>query len=734
MHIKHATLVAALIAAFSASAIAQTCPTNGTPLTYPVAKKVDQTDDYHGTRIADPYRWLEDANSAETKAWVDAENQVTQAYLAQIPQREAIRQRLTQLWNYERYSTPYKEGGRYFFSRNDGLQNQSVLYTMNALTDTPRVLLDPNTLSSDGTVALAGMAVSADGKLLAYSTAASGSDWNEIQVRDIETAKDLPDHLKWVKFSSIAWTHDGKGFFYSRYDAPKESTKLADVNYFQKLYYHKVGTSQDADLLVYHRPDEKEWGFGGSTTDDGRYLIITATKGTAHKYRVFYKDLSKPDAPVVPLIDNFEAAYDFIDNVGPVFYFATDRKAPRKRIVAIDIRKPQEASWKTIVAEGEQTLQASHMVNNQLVSEYLADARSVVKVTDLNGKPVRDIKLPGIGSVGGFGAKRGETETFYSFTGFTTPTTIYRLDMKTGQSSVFRQPRLQFDPANYETRQQFYTSRDGTKVPMFIVSKKGLKLDGSNPTYLYGYGGFNISMTPGFSPANLAWMEMGGVYVVANLRGGGEYGEAWHEAGTKLKKQNVFDDFIGAAEWLVANKVTSPSKLAIGGGSNGGLLVGAAMTQRPELFAAAIPQVGVMDMLRFHKFTIGWAWTSDYGSSENPDEFKALVKYSPLHNLKPGTCYPATMITTADHDDRVVPAHSFKFAATAQADQAGANPVIIRIDTKAGHGAGKPTSKQIEEVADRWGFLSKSLKMDLPATAAATDTAGARAAAAGGAQ
>lgn len=719
MHIKHATLVAALIAAFAGPAIAQTCPANGTPLTYPVAKKVDQTDDYHGTKIADPYRWLEDANSAETKAWVDAENQVTQAYLAQIPQRESIRQRLTQLWNFERYSVPYKEGGRYFFSRNDGLQNQAVLYTMKTMGEPPRVLLDPNTLSSDGTVALAGMAVSSDGKLLAYSTAASGSDWNEIQVRDIETAKDLSDHLKWVKFSSIAWTHDGKGFFYSRYDEPKESTKLADVNYFQKLYYHKVGTSQDADVLVYHRPDEKEWGFGGNTTDDGRYLIITATKGTAHKYRVFYKDLFRPDAPVVPLIDNFDAAYDFIDNVGSVFYFATDRKAPRKRIVAIDIRKPQEANWKTIVPESQQTLESSHMVDNQLVTEYLADARSVVKVTDLNGKPVREIALPGIGSVGGFGAKRGDSETFYSFTGFTTPTTIYRLDMKTGRSTVFRQPKLQFNPADYETRQQFYTSRDGTKVPMFIVSKKGIKLDGSNPTYLYGYGGFNISMTPGFSPANLAWMEMGGVYVVANLRGGGEYGEAWHEAGTKLKKQNVFDDFIGAAEWLVANKVTSPAKLAIGGGSNGGLLVGAAMTQRPDLFGAAIPQVGVMDMLRFHKFTIGWAWTSDYGSSENPDEFKALVKYSPLHNLKPGTCYPATMITTADHDDRVVPAHSFKFAATAQADQAGSNPIIIRIDTKAGHGAGKPTSKQIEEVADRWGFLSKALKMNEAPTVAA---------------
>jgi prolyl oligopeptidase len=709
---SHFTLAAALAAAFvSFGASAQTCA-GGAALSYPVAKKVDQTDDYHGTKVADPYRWLEDANSEETKAWVEAENKVTQSYLAQIPQREAIRQRLTALWNYERYSVPFKEGGRYFFSRNDGLQNQAVLYTMKSLKDTPRLLLDPNTLALDGTVALAGMAVSRDGRLLAYSTAASGSDWNEIRVRDVETGKDLEDHIQWVKFSNTAWTRDGKGFFYSRYDEPKEATKLADVNYFQKLYYHKLGTPQKADVLVYDRPDEKEWGFGATTTDDGRYLLITATKGTAHKYRIFYKDLAKPDSKVVPLIDNFEAAYEFIDNAGSVFYFTTDRNAPRKRIVAIDLNKPQEASWKTIVPESQQTLVSASLVNKQLITEYLADARSVVKVVDLKGKAVREIALPGIGSVSGFGGKRGDTETFFSFTGFTTPTTIYRVDMKSGAATVFRKPEVKFNPADYETRQQFYTSRDGTKVPMFIVSKKGLKLDGSNPTYLYGYGGFNISMTPGFSPANLAWMEMGGVYVVANLRGGGEYGESWHEAGTKLKKQNVFDDFIGAAEWLVNNKVSSPSKLAIGGGSNGGLLVGAAMTQRPELFAAAVPQVGVMDMLRFHKFTIGWAWTSDYGSSENADEFKALLKYSPLHNLKPGTCYPATMITTADHDDRVVPAHSFKFAATAQADQAGANPIIIRIDTKAGHGAGKPTSKQIEEVADRWGFLTKALKMN----------------------
>ncbi|MDP3668325.1 MAG: prolyl oligopeptidase family serine peptidase [Telluria sp.] len=719
MHMRHASLVASLLAMLGAPALAQTCAPATAALTYPVSKKVDQQDSYHGTTIADPYRWLEDANSDETHAWVEAQNKVTQSWLARIPERAGIRTRLTRLWNYERYSVPFKEGGRYFYSRNDGLQNQSVLYTMKRLGDTPRALLDPNTLAADGTVALAGTRISPNGKLLAYGTAASGSDWNEWKVRDIDTGRDLTDHLKWVKFSSTAWTRDSKGFFYSRYDEPKEATKLADVNYFQKLYFHKVGTPQSADTLVYDRPDQKEWGFQGQVTDDGRFLIITATKGTAHKYRVFYKDLSRANSPVVALIDAFESAYSFIDNDGPVFYFNTDNKAPRARIIAIDTRKPAPENWKQIVPESAQTLVGASMVNNQLVAEYLADARSMVKLFDRKGKLVRELALPGIGSVSGFNGKRSDSETFYSFTSFTNPTTIYRLDMQSGKSSVFRQPKVDFDPSQYETRQQFFTSRDGTRVPMFIVSKKGLKLDGANPTYLYGYGGFNISITPSFSPANLAWMEMGGVYVVANLRGGGEYGEAWHEAGTKLHKQNVFDDFIGAAEWLIANKVTSPSRLAIGGGSNGGLLVGAAMTQRPELFGAAIPQVGVLDMLRFHKFTIGWAWTSDYGSSENADEFQALVKYSPLHNLKPGSCYPATMITTADHDDRVVPAHSFKFAATAQAAQAGGAPIIIRIDTKAGHGAGKPTAKQIEEVADRWGFLSKALRMNEPAKVAA---------------
>ena len=708
-----------LAAGLTAYAQAQTCPPGGAAPSYPLSKKTDQQDSYHGTTVADPYRWLEDANSADTRQWIDAQNQVTQAYLGRITERAGIKARLTRLWNYERYSVPFKEGGRYFYTRNDGLQNQAVLYTLDKLDAAPRLLLDPNTLAADGTVALAGMAVSPDGKLLAYGTAASGSDWNEWKVRDIATGKDLDDHLKWIKFSRTAWTKDGKGFFYSRYDEPKEATKLADINYFQKLYFHRIGTPQSSDVLVYDRPDQKEWGFRAQVSDDGRYLIVTATKGTAHKYRIFYKDLSRPDAPVTALIDGFEAAYDFIDNDGPVFLFRTDNGAPRKRIVAIDTRRPAQANWKEIVPEAAQTMVSAQVLNRQLVVGYLADARSLVKVFDLNGKSIRDIGLPGIGSVSGFGGKRGDTETFYAYTSFTTPGTIYRYDLKTGKSRVYRQPKVDFDPAAYETRQQFFTSRDGTRVPMFIVARKGLKLDGNNPTYLYGYGGFNISLTPSFSPANLAWLEMGGVYVMANLRGGGEYGETWHEAGTKLRKQNVFDDFIGAAEWLIANKIATPAKLAIGGGSNGGLLVGAAMTQRPELFGAAIPQVGVMDMLRFHKFTIGWAWTSDYGSSDNADEFLALLKYSPLHNLKPGGCYPATLITTADHDDRVVPAHSFKFAATAQAAQAGVAPILIRIDTKAGHGAGKPTAKQIEEVTDRWSFLSQALGMNAAAGMAA---------------
>ena len=680
-------------------------------LTYPVAKKTDQLDNYHGTIVADPYRWLENPDSPDSRAWIESENKVTFDYLEKIPERPAIHERLKQLWNYERFTAPGKQGGRYFFSGNSGLQNQNVVYWLDRLDGQPKLLIDPNTLSSDGTVALSSSAVSNNGKLLAYSTSASGSDWQEFHVRDVDSGKDLPDDIKWVKFSGAAWTHDDTGFFYSRYDEPKSGTMLRDANYFQKLYFHKLGTPQSEDVLVYERPDAKEMGFGGGVTDDGKYLIISVWQGTERKNRVYYKDLSQKDAPVVKLLDDFDAAYNFIDNDGPIFWFRTDLDAPRNRVIAIDIRQPERKNWKTIIPESKDTLEGVNTIDNKFVTTYLKDAQTEARVYDLGGKFVRNVDLPAIGTANGFGGKRSDKETFYTFTSFTFPATVYRYDMETGKSTVFRKPSVAFNPEDFETKQVFYTSKDGTKAPMFITYKKGTKLDGQNPTLLYGYGGFNVNLTPTFSVSRLVWMEMGGVYAQAVLRGGGEYGEEWHQAGTKLHKQNVFDDFISAAEWLVKNKYTSPAKLAIQGGSNGGLLVGACMTQRPDLFGAALPAVGVMDMLRFHKFTIGWAWTSDYGSADDAEQFKAIYAYSPLHNLKPGTKYPATLITTADHDDRVVPAHSFKFAATLQAAQAGDAPVLIRIETKAGHGAGKPVSKQIEEVADSWAFLVKNLNM-----------------------
>ena len=686
-------------------------PSSSNSLNYPTTRKADQIDDYHGTKVADPYRWLEDPDSEETKTWVEAQNQVTFSYLAEIPQREQIKQRVTQLWNYQKYGIPFKEGNRYFYFKNDGLQNQSVLYTLTSLDDQPRVLIDPNALSEDGTIALSGLAISEDGKLMAYGISISGSDWNEWKVRDIETSTDLSDHLKWVKFSSVSWTHDHQGFFYSRYDEPNPATQLEDINYYQKLYYHQLGTPQSEDILIYHRPDHKEWMFSGYVTEDGRYLIISVSQGTDPKNLVFYKDLQLPDAPVLELISEFEANYSFIDHDGSLFWFQTDLDAPLGRLIGIDINHPAKEQWQEIIPQAAETLEGVGILNNQFIANYLKDARSSIKIFDLNGSFMREVELPGIGSAGGFGGKRHDTETFYAFTSFTTPSTIYRYDLVSGKSTIFRQPNVDFNPEHYETRQIFYTSKDGTQVPMFITAKKGLVLDGNNPTYLYGYGGFNISLTPSFSISNVVWMEMGGVYAVPNLRGGGEYGEEWHQAGTKLNKQNVFDDFIAAAEWLIENKYTSPEKLAISGGSNGGLLVGACMIQRPDLFAAALPAVGVMDMLRFHKFTIGWAWCSDYGSPENPEEFKALYAYSPLHNLKRGTSYPATMITTADHDDRVVPAHSFKFAAALQEAHRGNQPVLIRIETKAGHGAGKPTTKIIEEAADKLAFLVRSLDL-----------------------
>jgi prolyl oligopeptidase len=684
-----------------------------TRLDYPKAKRIDQVDDYHGTKVADPYRWLEDTDSPDTLAWVQAENKLTFGYLDQIPYRKAIHDRLTKLWNYERFGVPEQRGGRYFYQHNNGLQNQSVLLVAESLGTEPRVLLDPNTLSADGTVALSGEAISDDGKLLAYGTAASGSDWMEWHVRNIDSGKDLSDLIKWVKFSGASWTKDAKGFYYSRYDEPKHDTAMRDANYFQKLYYHRLGTTQAEDQLIYERPDNKELGFNGAVTDDGHYLVITVWQGTSPKNRLYYKDLAHPDSQVVKLLDDFDAQYEFVDNDGPIFWFKTDLDAARSRLIAIDTRTPERARWKTIIPESAETMQSVSVIDDKFLVEYLKDARTEVRVHDLQGKFLRSIDLPGIGTAEGFTGKRKDKETFYAFTSFTVPTTIYRYDPEKGASSVFRQPKVDFDSSRYETKQVFYKSKDGTRIPMFLTYKKGLKLDGQNRVLIYAYGGFDISLTPTFSVPNLVWLEMGGVYAQPNLRGGGEYGEEWHLAGTKLHKQNVFDDFIAAAEWLIANHYTTSSNLAIYGRSNGGLLIGACLTQRPDLYGATLPAVGVMDMLRFHKFTIGWAWTSDYGSSDDPEQFKALYAYSPLHNLKPGTKYPPTLITTADHDDRVVPGHSFKFAATMQADQAGPAPVLIRVETKAGHGAGKPISKQIEEIADSWSFVAHNLNMDV---------------------
>ena len=676
---------------------------------YPETRKDFVVEDYHGVPVADPYRWLEDDNAPEVKAWVEAQNAVTAAYLERLPARDALRRRLTELWNYERFGVPARRGGRYFYSRNDGLQSQSVLFVAEALDAEPRVLIDPNTLAADGTVSLTGTAITEDARLIAFGVARSGSDWQEWRVRNVDTGEDLPDVIRWVKFSGVSWLKDGSGFFYSRFAEPPPGEELKGVLRNQKLYFHRLGTDQSADRLVYERPDQPEWTFNGRVTEDGDYLVIYVSHGTDPKNRVYYQDLTRPGSPVVKLLDDFDASYNFVDNDGPVFWFHTDLDAPRGRVIAVDIRRPERAQWREVIPQAAETLQGVGTLHQMFVAGYLRDAQSQFKFFRLDGQFVREVALPGIGTAGGFGGRRDDRDTFYQFTSFTVPSRVYRYDAETGVSTLWRQPTVAFNPDDFETRQVFYTSKDGTRVPMFITHKKGLKLDGRNPTLLYGYGGFNISLTPAFSVTWLAWMELGGVFAQPNLLGGGEYGEEWHRAGTKLQKQNVFDDFIAAAEWLIANRYTRPSKLAIAGGSNGGLLVGAAMTQRPELFGAALPAVGVMDMLRFHKFTIGWAWTSDYGSSDNAGEFPALYAYSPYHNLRRGTRYPATLVTTADHDDRVVPAHSFKFAARLQEMHRGARPVLIRIETKAGHGAGKPTAKLIEEAADRLAFLVREL-------------------------
>ncbi len=701
----------------------QTAPKQPSPWTYPAARMSPQVDDLHGVGVADPYRWLEDIDSDETRAWVEAENQLTFGYLETIDERAAIQARLEGLWNFERYGTPWEEGGRYFFSKNDGLQNQSVYYWTDSLDAEPKVMLDPNGLSDDGTTAVASLAVSHDGKYLAYALSDAGSDWKRWKVREIATGKDRDDLIEWSKFTGVSWTPDNKGFYYGAYDPPAQGDEFEQVNKDQKLYYHKLGAKQSADKLVYADPEHPEWQFDGRVSEDGEYLIIDVSVGTDVRNMLYFAPLGRGGrirSKVVKLIDELEATYSFLGNVGTEFYLFTNLDAPRGRVVKVDIgdvldetqTKPKLVE---VIAQTEHTLQGVTYTGGRLFATYMVDAKNEVRVFDLAGKQERTIDLPEpIATTYGFGGKHDAKQTFYGLMSFTRPYTIYRYDIQSGQSAVWREPKLGFDASRYETEQVFYTSKDGTKVPMFLIHKKGLQPTGDAPTYLYAYGGFNISLTPRFSVPDLVWLELGGVYAQPNLRGGGEYGEAWHEAGTKLHKQNVFDDFIAAGEWLIDNGWTSSEKLAIGGRSNGGLLVGAAMTQRPDLFRAVLAGVGVMDMLRFHKFTIGWAWVSDYGSADDPEQFKALYDYSPYHNIKDGTEYPATLVYTADHDDRVVPSHSYKFAARLQAAHDGAEPVMIRIDTKAGHGAGKPTAKQIEEWADLWGFLVDQLGIELP--------------------
>ncbi len=682
-------------------------------LKYPKTKRVDQVDILHGVKVEDPYRWLEAdvRESAEVRKWVDAQNKVTNAFLKSIPERESINKRLTELWNYERYSVPFKKGGLYFLTKNDGLQNQSVLYVQDSLQSKPQELIDPNKWSKDGTVSLTGVYVSPDGRYLTFGKSEAGSDWQSWHVLNVETKQTLTDDLQWVKFSGVSWTRDSKGFFYSRYPEPKEGKKFQGLVFNPKVYYHRLGTSQSDDILVYSQPEHPEWGFETTVTDDGRYLVIITWKGTDAKYRVTFRDLQEPLAAPVDLVDNFENKYELVGNDGPVFFFATDRKAPFGKIIAIDTRKPEPKHWETVIPETKDTLSDANVVANLLIVEYMKDARTVVKTFTLDGEFVREVPLPGIGTASGFGGSRTDTETFYSFQSFATPPSIYRYNPVTGTSELLRQPKVKFDPDDFVTKQIFYQSKDGTKVPMFITHKKGLKLTGKTATLLYGYGGFNNPLTPRFSLSKVAWMEMGGIYALANIRGGGEYGKEWHQAAVKLNRPKAYEDFIAAGEWLIDNNYTSKKKLAIQGRSNGGLLVGAVMCKRPDLFGACLPGVGVMDMLRFHKFTAGRYWVDDYGSPDNPEEFQVLYSYSPYHNLKKGVKYPATLVTTADTDDRVVPSHSFKFIAMLQHCQGGPAPVLARIETRAGHGAGRPTSQIIEEVADEWAFLVKTLGM-----------------------
>jgi prolyl oligopeptidase len=691
---------------------------------YPETKTVDRKDDDHGTLVADPYRWLEDdvRESEAVADWVERQNALTFDYLDGLAARERIQQRLTELWNFERYSVPLLRGRHYYFRRNDGLQDQSVVYRTEALGGERQIVLDPNDWSEDGTVALGEFEVSGSGRYVAYSIQDGGTDWRIWRVRDMDQVGDLEEELRWIKFSIPAWAADQSGFYYSRYPQPAAGEEFQGLNQNHAVYFHRLGTPQSDDRLVHARPDHPDWNFAPTTTGDGRFLILTSSVGTDDRYRLEYLDLSKPDAEVVVIEDEFEAAYHFIEMVGTEAYFRSTREAPRGRILKIDLANPNSKGWQEVVPEGELVLENASMVGDRLILGYLQDARSRVVVHGLDGSFLRDVALPGLGTAEGFPSDPASRATHYAYSSFNQPATIYRYDLDSGKSTAVLAPEVPFDPEDYVVKQVFFSSRDGTRVPMFIAHRRGITPHGDNPTLLYGYGGFNISLTPRFSVTRLAWMEMGGVYAVANLRGGGEYGEVWHKAGTRLNKQNVFDDFIAAAEHLIELKYTRPDRLAAMGGSNGGLLVGAVINQRPDLFAAALPAVGVMDMLRFQRFTAGRYWVDDYGSSDDPEEFRALYAYSPYHNIRDGVDYPATLVTTADTDDRVVPGHSFKYIARLQQAHKGEDPVMIRIQTRAGHGAGMPTSMRIREYADMWAFLARHLGMEAA-------TAGSRAAA-----
>ena len=673
------------------------------PFQYPSTRKEDLVEILHGQEVPDPYRWMEDLDSEELQDWITAQNKITFDFLEASPLRQKIQKRMTELWNYEKVSPPFKRADRYFYFFNDGLQNQNVIYWMENLDSEPQLLLDPNTLSEDGTVALSGAAVSRDGKLLAYGLSEAGSDWQTWYVRGVDDGEDLEDCIEWVKFSGASWDKDSEGFFYSRYDAP-DGAALKQTNYYHKLYYHKLGTSQSDDRLIYERPDQKEWGFFTEVTEDGCYLIINVWHGTASENAIFYLDLMDPEAEVVELLSDFDAEYILVGNQGKQFFFKTDHNARQHRLIAIDIEKPTPEDWRELIPEVRDKLEYVDLIGEHFICTYLHHAAHQVRLFKMDGLPDGELQLPGPGMVIGFSGRSDDPETFFQFSNFTTPGVVFHFNSQTRVSTLFKAPDLAFDPHNYVTQQVFYHSKDGTRVPLFITHRKDIEINGDVPTYLYGYGGFDISIPISFSTPNLVWMEMGGIFAQAQLRGGGEYGREWHEGGMKANKQNVFDDFIAAAEYLIKEGYTGTEKLAIGGRSNGGLLIGACMTQRPDLFGVCLPNVGVLDMLRFHKFTIGWAWVSDYGSPDDPAEFATLRAYSPYHNIQPGVSYPPTMVMTGDHDDRVFPAHSFKFAAALQAAQSGEAPVLVRIETRAGHGAGKPTAKLIEEFSDMWTF------------------------------